>query len=298
MKVLPLSELTRNRKKIPVYTDHVLATLTPSGPFHCETHYTGLGIISLMTGKGHFNINDHQMTLNSSSFLIVNRGSKLSFTLSPNSKVVFVGFNPKLSKLVSQTMFSQNKKRIPDKINIHDYALIEHIHIMNSTLKNHLEILITLSDSCASFHALKTDMVIRSILDELIHENYDAISYSSNLTVVKKNTQIHLYKKLSVTKRWIEQNYGESISIDHLADIAMLNNYHFLRLFKQAFGITPHQFLIKTRLKNAKRLLKNSTLSISEICHRVGFESVSSFSILFKRRFSKSPTEYRRFMEN
>ncbi len=298
MKVLPLSELTRNRKKIPVYTDHVLATLSTSGPFHCETHYTGLGIISLLNGKGHFNINDHQIALNTSSFLIVNRGSKLSFKLSPNSRLVILGFNPKLSDLVSQTMFSQNKKRLPDKINIHDYALLEHIHIMNSTLKNHLEILIALSSSCASFHALKTDMVVRSILDQLIHENYDAISYSSNLSVVKKNTQIHLYKKLSVTKRWMEHNYGEPISIDHLADIAMLNNYHFLRLFKQAFGITPHQFLIKTRLKNAELLLKNSTLSISDICHRVGFESVSSFSTLFKRRFSKSPTEYRRFTEN
>ena len=70
--------------------------------------------------------------------------------------------------------------------------------------------------------------------------------------------------------------------------------YVLLRLFKQAFGRTPHQFLTHRRIERAKHLLARTERPVTEICLDVGFESLGSFSHLFRRETGASPTAYRR----
>lgn len=80
-----------------------------------------------------------------------------------------------------------------------------------------------------------------------------------------------------------------------MADVAMLNRYHFIRLFKEAFGITPHQYMTDMRVNEAKKLLLKNELTISQICYQVGFSSLSSFSLLFKERTGISPSKFRQY---
>ena len=69
--------------------------------------------------------------------------------------------------------------------------------------------------------------------------------------------------------------------------------YHFQRTFKSAFGISPMQFLQRRRLEVARDLLLTSDDDVTSICYAVGFQSLGSFSALFKRRLGYSPIEYR-----
>jgi transcriptional regulator GlxA family with amidase domain len=91
----------------------------------------------------------------------------------------------------------------------------------------------------------------------------------------------------------MEANRSSPFTIDHVADIAMLNTHHFLRLFKKAFQTTPHQYLIDLRMKRASDLLIATDIPVSTICQDVGFESLSSFSTLFKARCGSSPAQFR-----
>ena len=287
-------------KAVPVFFDHCLFFNEFKNKVIFPTHFTSFGIIALLTGNGKFKVNETDITLDQNSFLVVNRGSKVAFTINDNgiaknkTSVVFLFFNHILSQLVAQNIF-HNQIHV-DKM-VDDYTFIEHVHYCNASLTNKLHTLISLGNSCASFQALKADMLIRNILEDIISENYDALRISSNLEVIKQSTKVNLYKRLAIAKGWMEKNYSSSIQLNDLADITMINNQHFLRLFKKGFGKTPHQYLTEIRIKEAKNLLSYSSKQISEICYEVGFESISSFSILFKKHTGYSPTKYQKLQK-
>ena len=131
------------------------------------------------------------------------------------------------------------------------------------------------------------------MLEQLILENDTALKLSHRIAVIKRSTRIELFKRLDRTREWIEQNYSSAISLEDMAAQANLNSQHFLRMFKQCYNTTPHQFLINKRLENAKRILASGHDSVSAVCSTIGFESLSSFSWLFKQKFGVSPSKYR-----
>jgi len=80
--------------------------------------------------------------------------------------------------------------------------------------------------------------------------------------------------------------------------VSTLSPFHFQRMFKLAFGQTPMQYLQDTRLTAARRLLAHTGDDITSICFAVGFESLGSFSWLFRKRFGVSPRTFRGSREN
>lgn len=91
----------------------------------------------------------------------------------------------------------------------------------------------------------------------------------------------------------IYRNIGEQITIDDMARTAMFSKFHFTRLFQRATGVSPGRFLSAVRLQEAKKLLLSTSLSVADISHQVGYNSVGTFSSRFKRSVGLSPTAYR-----
>lgn len=102
-----------------------------------------------------------------------------------------------------------------------------------------------------------------------------------------------LYQRIVTAKLYIDENFQEAIDLDKIAGKACLSRFHFHRLFTKVYKITPHQYLTQKRIDKAKDLLDRETLSITEVCNEVGFESIGSFSILFKKEIGFAPTYYR-----
>ncbi|MEN0003240.1 MAG: AraC family transcriptional regulator [Bacteroidota bacterium] len=94
-------------------------------------------------------------------------------------------------------------------------------------------------------------------------------------------------------KRYIDQNFEQDINLDLLAHIGFASKCHLLRIFKRYHGITPRQYLIHKRISEAKKQLQKGA-SVSNACYAVGFNSLNSFSILFKKKTGKSPSSYRK----
>ena len=95
------------------------------------------------------------------------------------------------------------------------------------------------------------------------------------------------------TKKYIDNHFDSDINLDLLAQLQSTSKYHLIRLFKKYYGITPRQYLINKRVEKAKKHLKAGK-SVSDTCYTVGFESISSFSNLFKAKMGMSPSIYRR----
>ena len=89
--------------------------------------------------------------------------------------------------------------------------------------------------------------------------------------------------------------FGLPVSLPDVAAHAKLSPYHFLRVYKQAYGETPHEFLTRLRIERAKTLLARGSHNVTEACFEVGFSSLGSFSALFARHVGLSPSEYRRY---
>jgi AraC-like DNA-binding protein len=90
-----------------------------------------------------------------------------------------------------------------------------------------------------------------------------------------------------------DARYVEPLGVDDMAQAAGLSRAHFSREFKQAFGVSPHAYLLTRRLERAANLLRVSDRSVLEICTDVGLQSVGSFTTSFKRMFGRTPTGYR-----
>lgn len=92
---------------------------------------------------------------------------------------------------------------------------------------------------------------------------------------------------------YINEHFRESITVEELASRAGLSQYHFIRTFKKETGLTPHEYLLNTRIATAKYLLKNTGLPIKEICFSTGFSCESVFCGAFKRHQGMTPLQYR-----
>jgi len=101
-----------------------------------------------------------------------------------------------------------------------------------------------------------------------------------------------LYERIVAAKIFIDENYHEPISLDEISQKAFLSRFHFHRLFSQVYKRTPHQYLTLKRIEKAKDLLSENK-QVTEVCNEVGFESLGSFSVLFKKEIGFAPTYYR-----
>jgi AraC-like DNA-binding protein len=101
-----------------------------------------------------------------------------------------------------------------------------------------------------------------------------------------------LYERIVAAKVFMDENYQESIHLDEISQKAFLSPYHFHRLFSQVYKKTPHQYLTLKRIEKAKDLLSENK-NVREVCNEVGFESLGSFSSLFKKEIGFAPTYYR-----
>lgn len=105
--------------------------------------------------------------------------------------------------------------------------------------------------------------------------------------------KVYLYRRIVLAKLFIDKNFGEAIDLDDIAGEAFFSKYHFIKLFKKAYGKTPHQYLTWVRIENAKLLLQSGA-TIAEVCYLVGFDAVSSFTHLFKGTTKLTPSAYQR----
>jgi len=100
-------------------------------------------------------------------------------------------------------------------------------------------------------------------------------------------------KRVAETVRLIELNADRPLSLSELADGAATSPFHFLRTFRRIVGMTPYQFLLRTRLHRAAVRLRSSDAAISAIAFDAGFNDLSTFNRRFRREMGEAPGAYR-----
>lgn len=158
--------------------------------------------------------------------------------------------------------------------------------------------------------------MLRSLLEEVYHEYThqttftEALIYSlmirffvtigrasfdtgKNDSDSISDKQHEYIEKFMTVSSYINDHCTENISVDTLADIAGFSRFHFSRLFKQFYGVSCHEYLIRKRIDYVEMLLIRPDISITEAAMRSGFGSISSFNRVFKEIKRCTPSEYK-----
>jgi AraC-like DNA-binding protein len=101
----------------------------------------------------------------------------------------------------------------------------------------------------------------------------------------------YLYRQIVRAKLYIDENFASDIDLAKIADEACFSKFHFMRLFKKIYDKTPHQYLTYVRIEKAKEYLADGR-TVAGSCYAVGFDSISSFTGLFKRRTGLTPAAF------
>lgn len=155
------------------------------------------------------------------------------------------------------------------------------IHSIFSTLRDELE-----SSKIGSkllIDSLKTTLAIQ-LLRQYCTTKPKLSNYQDGLTSLK----------LQQVKEYINEHLYQELKLIELAALVQVSPYHFLRLFKQSMGLTPHQYILQRRIEKVKFLLQYSKLGIAEIALQVGFCDQSHLTQYFKRIVGITPKQFLR----
>ena len=101
-----------------------------------------------------------------------------------------------------------------------------------------------------------------------------------------------IYERIVAAKVYIDENFQEPIDLERISQQAYFSRFHFHRIFRQIYRRTPHQYLTQKRIDKARVLLAENK-PVTDVCNEVGFESIGSFSVLFKKEIGFAPQYYR-----
>jgi len=103
----------------------------------------------------------------------------------------------------------------------------------------------------------------------------------------------HQYISIRQSKAFMECHYASKVRVDRLAAVAFMSHFHYIRVFQQVYGMTPIKYLKEIRIDQAKKLLKAGE-TVTNVCQEVGYDSVPTFSRVFKQCTGQSPKSYKK----
>jgi AraC-like DNA-binding protein len=292
----------------PLRHDHVPSTGQSSlGKFSFiinETsrrhHWSGVGCLSIKSfhgGEALYDVGRGRYRVGSDSYLILNQSQPYEIAVEAEKAIesfclffedgfaeeVFYSLATPAVKLLDNPQAPQSAPVcFFEKTYPHDDILSPALFRLKAELQNHRDDEVWISQQ------------LHEILRRLLEVHRGVCREVELLPAMRASTREELYRRLNRAKEFIAASFDQPITIDEMAKVACLSTNHFLRTFQQAFRQTPHQFLTAQRLERAQRLLLHTDLPVTDICLSVGFESLGSFSSLFRRKLGASPEKFRR----
>ena len=114
------------------------------------------------------------------------------------------------------------------------------------------------------------------------------------MTAVTARASDEVLVQLRRARDHADRHFAEPLDLEQLAAVATISRWHFHRLFAATYGRTPAAYLSERRVERAQDLLRATNLTVTEVCHAVGFSSLGSFSSRFREIVGESPREFQR----
>ncbi|WP_300664297.1 AraC family transcriptional regulator [Fluviicola sp.] len=256
----------------------------------------GFAIKFVHDGIERYTINNKSYSVTPGSYLLLNgeKEGKVEIDSSKNVKGLCLNVSNELVSEVLATLRSPDTA-VPDP-ELSRFFYTEHfLENQYSSTHTHLgtqllEISKHITNHVFSSHQINPELFFQ-LAESLVADQLEVFKQLQSIPSVKPETRRDLCRRVLNGKEFIDSNYTESITIEQIARIAGMSEYHFFRLFKQTIGCTPYQYVLSSRLNKASQLLK-ADYPVSDVAIAMGFSDIHSFSKAFKKHFGLSPTLY------
>jgi len=259
-------------------------------------HWTTLSLKFAFGGSEQYILGNMKYGVQDKTYLILNRDATYQSLINSDKPVesLTLNFTAKFVEDVFYSSFNSDKYLLdfPEVRDKYPVNFFQKLYVTDSVMSTYINnIRYVVNNKNCDTNMLNE--ILHGILEHTFRSQLSASKKADELKSVKRSTRIELFNRLNKAKDYIESNCHEPIDLDVLSKVSSLCPHHFLRKFKSYTGISPYQHLKQTRLTKAKTLLENTSLSVTEICQDCGYESLSSFSFLFKKTYNLSPENYR-----
>lgn len=289
-----------NLKENTTHGDFILpfsiykGTISPSFPSIATHWHEEIEVIIVLDGSCNYRINLDSFLINKGDILIIGSQSLHSLTSIPNKNMTWASFVFNINMLKSSSTDGALLKYIA--------PLLNHEHQLPIILKDNIDCYSKIFDViediiyCYYEKDIAYELELKSLLFKffsLLYKN-DLIKKHQS----KNNLTINTTDKIKLVLNYINDHYSEDISINTLAELCEYSEYHFMRFFKKHIGLTCVQYINNLRLEKSSILLTSTNNAIMDVSLEVGFDNLSYFNKLFKRKYNLTPKEFRTINSN
>lgn len=261
---------------------------------HRMKHVSPLTIRCTLSGSERHTTSGGDYFTEPSQFLILNEGSECETFTDGCTESLSVFFEGKFAGEALRSMVTPD-----DRMLNHSYrpvnqpvTFFEKLYPHNRFISPH----IMKMRIASRINYSDTDFMNENcylLLENLVVLHRELYREISKLPPVKLSTKTELFRRICKAKDFIDSCFTGKLTLERIAAEACLSQFHFLRTFRIIFRQTPHQYILAKRFMKAFELLRHSDLPVTQICFEVGFESMSSFSWMFRKRFGLPPEVFR-----
>jgi AraC-like DNA-binding protein len=263
--------------------------------YHVEQYRTNLSLKSVARGAALYATRQGRHLVTDESFLILNCGQEYSLEFQGNSTTETFAFffERGFVEHVADSMATPARRQLDETgLRCPTTEWYERLYPKGGRVGSILRSLRAGVRSPAACQPWLEDQFY-ALAAALVELRSDIQAEVDRFPGERPGTRMELYRRLHRGRDFLGACYADPVSVAMAASAAHLSPFHFHRMFKAAFAQTPMQFLQECRLAAACKLLLTTDQPVTAICFTVGFESLGSFSWLFRRRFGLSPRQFR-----
>jgi len=250
-------------------------------------------------GEVFYDVDELKYTLTAKNYLIINEGQRYHTFIDSETDVngFCVLFGRSFSGEVLKTLIQPIDMLLEDPYSpcAQPVVFFEKMYEHDGMITPLLQSLKNSMSTAVSYEWFEETLHL--LLEKLLIVHRSLYPKIDELQGVKEKTRIEIFRRLIRARDYIDSSFHESVDLNTMARTAHLSKHHFLRLFNQAFGSTPYQYLVDLRLEKARSLIEAGNDSITEVCMRAGFRDLSNFYRLYRKKFNAFPSGQRRKKE-
>jgi len=281
------AEFNRNTKES---LDNTIIFSNCQEKYYYPNHKTPYLFVTNFQNPGDYLLNHHPIRITSQCFYFLNKEDELEITFNQKAhlQTLIILFRQEFIEGAFRATVVADDKLLENPDDKGSYHIHQIPSVPFTSNSNILEQIQNIFQN--PLNEEEGNKILLNLVSTFLIQYTETANQIMRLPVVKKSTRQELYKRLFHARQYMHDNVGRNIGIDDLAKEACMDKFHFLKTFKKLYNITPHQYFIDLKLRKAHDLLKDKNCSVGEVCNAIGFESIYSFSNLFKRRFHVSPS--------
>ncbi len=263
--------------------------------FYSKVAFKNFSIKYVMNGHEIYDVNGTKYHLGGGQYLLANAFSEGSIEIDSNKTVKGICIDI-VAEILSEVVASH---RAPDTA-IADLTLDQFFN-SNDFLENQYSADCTnLGYSLRKLDAILgkdpfssyqfTNEFYYQLSEGIVADHMPIFKKLRQIRTVKTETRKDLFRKVDKGKLFIDHNFSLHLDVERVAQEAQMSQYHFFRIFKKVYNISPYQYILHKRLAFAHQLLQQGYHNLSQLAIDVGFADMPSFSKAFKSQFGRPPS--------